>query len=366
MKQQKVKIALAPMAGITDSVFRLLNKWGGANYTYSEMAHVKAISYGNEKTFEMIKASAGESPYIVQIFGKDPEYFGKAAKILTQKGVPTVNYSPFTSKQTRFLGDLCQLTTGNSMESFTYFQKQFSKWNKGKRINKNIIPDGLNINLGCPAKKVFGHGGGAALCKNIPLVKKIVESVLKNTNLPVSIKVRTEVNGVKISKVLDSFKKLPLHHVMVHGRTLKQGFSGKVDAEEIRKIRERYPQWEIWANGGVVDEKSGKDLIKKTGCNTIGIARGSYGNPLLANQIKEKEKTSSEHLFFIHLYLAYIHSVLLYQSKKKRGMFEIRKHLSWYIKDFPNAKSWREKLVRVTSVEEIENIFKELINVQVK
>jgi len=400
---EKIKIALAPMAGITDSAFRIMNKLGGTDVTYSEMAHIQAITYGNKKTFEMLKTNPFESPYIVQLFGKDPKYFAKAAKIIS-KGVPSINYS-FNPKQKKFINYLekelednlprkvieikknypkevkVKYKKGNyelaeKLESFFFFQKNFSKFKNIKK--KNIIPYGIDINLGCPAKKVYGKGGGAALCKNPNLVKKIVEAVVNNTKLPVSIKVRIAVEEIPITKVLDQLSDLPLAHIMVHGRTLTQGFSGEISTKEIDKIREKYSQWDIWANGGINSSSDGKKVINETNCTTIGLARGTYGNPLLGAMIKKefdpKRKLICKNIesvltdsdeksirILTNLYLAYIHSVLLFLSKGNKGMLEIRKHLAWYVKDFPNASNWRKKLVRVENLKEIENILTSII-----
>lgn len=344
---------MCPMAGITDSAFRLLNKLGGTDLVYSEMAHVNAISYNSPKTLKMLKASPFEFPYIVQLFGKDPKYFAEAAKIISKQGIPTMQYKPFTKKQLEFINQFIDAQQNEALKIFlTRFAGLQKELKEVKRPPKYVKPSGLDINLGCPAKKVFGHGGGAALWKDLDNVRNVIGAVLKNTKLPVSIKVRTGVGKVTLLELLDTIKDLPIKRVMIHGRTYTQGFSGPIDTALIKKIIKEYPQFEFWINGGIVDPKSALEAANKTGCSNLGVARGTYGNPLLAEEIKLKQtdKYSVNEMCI----LAYVHSLLNYQSKGQRGIIEMRKHLAWYFKDFPGAKKCRKKLVQVNSLNEIQ------------
>ena len=365
----KLKIALAPMAGITDSAMRLMNKLGGANLVYSEMAHVNAISYNNQQILNMLKASPFEFPYVVQLFGNDQKYFAHAVKIISTKGVPVMRYKPFNKKQLEFIENLVPsyqfpVSSHNDfINKFLDFQKKLSSKNwapalpAGRLGTSHLIPSGVDINLGCPAKRVFGHGSGAALWKNLPKIRKILEAVLLNTKLPVSIKVRTSVANITILDLLETIKDLPLTRVMIHGRSYQQGFSGEIDTAIIKKTIKKYSQFEFWVNGGIVDRKSALSTARKTGCPNLGIARGALGNPLLAEKINNLENSSTRKLaslITLNCLLAYIHSILAFQSKGPRGIIEMRKHLTWYFKDFPGAKTWRKKLVGVESIKEIE------------
>ena len=148
LKLNKPILALAPMAGITDSAFREICKKHGADVVYSEMASVSALFFKPQKTLELVAFNKRERPYVVQLFGKDPAHFAKAAKIIT----------------------------------------------------KEIKPDGIDINFGCPAKKVFGHGSGCALMPQKKLAREIISAVCNNTDLPVSIKIRA---GVKRNHYLN-------------------------------------------------------------------------------------------------------------------------------------------------------------------
>lgn len=376
-----IKVALCPMAGITDSAFRLMNKLGGADIVYSEMAHVNAISYNSKTTLEMLKASPFEFPYVVQLFGKDPQYFAKATKIISERGVPVIRYEPLSDEQMEFIkrivhSEQCTVNSAQKfLNSFFKLEKKLKTDNCTLRTG-NCLPSGLDINLGCPAKKVFGHGGGAALWKDLKNLRAILEAVINNTKLPVSIKVRTGVGDVTLIDLLDHIKDLPIKRIMVHGRTYTQGFSGPIDTKLIKKVIKAYPQFEFWVNGGITDALSAQEIIKKTGCANLGIARGTYGNPLLAQEIKSScqsavpsyQKAKSTPLNTEHwplgtsCLIAYIHSVLAFQSKGPHGIVEMRKHLAWYFKDFPGAKDWRKKLVTVKNLKEIEKIISKIMS----
>ncbi len=380
------------MAGITDSAFRLMNVFGGADLTYSEMAHVNALSYRSKKTFEMLSASPFEFPYIVQLFGNDPEYFAKATKIISEKGILVRKYKSFSKEQIGFIENLykhleyyysqnpnveCRMSNkisnikNETQEksfniAFGKFYFRFQKFQKevGKKIPERIKPSGIDINLGCPAKKVFGHGSGARLFSDIPKMKKIVEAVVSNTDLPVSIKLRTSVKDVSVFSVLDELTKFPLKRIMIHGRSYEQGFTGGADYKTLKEVAEKYSQLEIYVNGGIMDQKSAFTMTQKTGCQNLGIARGSLGNPLLGEIIKNGETDFDEKTkIVIFSILSYIHTILNFQSKGKKGLFEIRKHLAWYFKGFSGASELRSKLVQVESIKELEAIIKDLCEI---
>lgn len=323
-------LALAPMAGITDSAFRQICRKYGADVVYSEMASASALffhpapksSFSNKtnpknlvdnkkprfwcgvkpvKTLELVRFNKKERPYVVQLFGKDPEHFAKAAKIITEK----------------------------------------------------IKPDGIDINFGCPAKKVFSHGSGCALMLDLKLARKIIYAVCENTTLPVSIKIRA---GVKNSSALEFIKKtkdLPYCAVMIHGRTYESGFSGAIDWKIISTIKKMIPDKIVLGNGGILTSLDAREIFQKyPNIDGLGIARGAWGRPYIFDEIKTEKKYDLKKIKKIMLK----HAKLIWRDKKELGMLEIRKHLAWYIKGFPGASDLRKKLVRAKSVEEIKNI----------
>jgi tRNA-dihydrouridine synthase B len=308
-KLNKPILALAPMAGITDSAFRQISKKYGADVTYSEMASATALYFKPGKTLKLIKFNKNERPYVVQLFGNKPEHFAKAAEIITKK----------------------------------------------------MKPDGIDINFGCPAKKVFGHGSGCALMTDIKLARKIILAVCENTNLPVSIKIRA---GIKKTSAVDFIKKtkdLPYSAVMIHGRTYEDSFSGPVDFLIAEKLKKIIPNKIVLGNGGI---NTPEDAVKIHHdyplLDGLGIARGVWGKPFIFNQIKELMEKGEYKDYDIKKINKIVieHAKLIYKDKQSLGMLEIRKHLCWYIKGFPGASELRKKLVLAKSVKEIEKILK--------
>lgn len=208
---KKTILALAPMAGYTDSAFRIMCLKNGADLVYTEMISAEGLARQNKKTLKMLEFLPGEKNVVVQLFGTNPEAFGKAAK-----------YIDTLSKTTRSL--VRQLADQDKLL-------------------------GIDINFGCPAKKVFHTGAGAALMNNKKLAREIVIAVLKNTKLPVSIKIRSQVKDTTAAEFIKYLKDLPIAMVMVHGRTLAQGFNGAINYEMIKKVKKLLPQTIVLGNG---------------------------------------------------------------------------------------------------------------------
>jgi len=295
--------ALAPMAGITDSAFRQMCKKYGADVVYSEMASVNALCYSPEKTLEMLRFKEIERPYVVQLFGNEPKFFANAAKI----------------------------------------------------IEKEIKPDGIDINFGCPVPKVAKQKAGAELGKDLKQSRTVIESVLSVATLPVSIKIRKKVGDVDALSFLDNVKDLDISAVMIHGRSLSQMHAGPVDVDIIKQAREHF-KGIILANGGVKDRETSCHLLEKTGADGIGIAQGSLGCPWIFDVVKktDSETKTQEEIFSIILE----HTKLVFASKGKKGVLEMRKHLCWYVQGFLGAKRLRDEFVKIESISEIEEIIK--------
>ena len=330
-KLNKPILALAPMAGITDSAFRQICKEYGADVTYSEMASATALFYSPKKTLELIKFNKKERPYVVQLFGKTPEHFAVATKIITKK----------------------------------------------------TKPDGIDINFGCPAKKVFGHGSGCALMPQKKLAREIISAVCENTDLPVSIKIRAGMNipkvepwglpqdstlGIDAIEFIENTKDLPYSAVMIHCRTYEGGFSGPVNFKIAQDLKKIIPDKIVLANGGINSpEDAVKILHDYPLLDGLGIARGACGRPWIFEEIKKLlnhqnyrsptpvSESDSDNFSCIKKIMLQ-HSKLIYKNKGKNGLFEIRKHMAWYVKGFPGASELRRKLVLAESLEEIKKI----------
>lgn len=306
-KTKKPILALAPMAGITDSAFRQVCKENGADIVYSEMASVSALFYKPQKTLDLLRFNSNEKPYIVQLFGNIPEHFAVATKIITEK----------------------------------------------------VRPDGIDINFGCPAKKVFRHGSGCALMPQIELAREIILAVCKNTKLPVSIKIRAGVKNFNALEFIKKTKDLPYVAVMIHGRTYEAGFQGEIDWELISKIKKIIPQKIILGNGGILTPENAMKVFKKyPEIDGLGIARGSWGRPYLFSEIKALFENKKQPIYDFKKIKKIMlrHAELIFIDKKNLGLLEIRKHLIWYIKGFPGASDLRKKLVQTESIEEIKKI----------
>lgn len=303
--------ALAPMAGITDSAFRQICKQFGADVVYSEMVSATALAYNPERTLEMLRFSEAERPYVVQLFGSNLKHFVKATKLVSEK----------------------------------------------------IKPDGIDINFGCPVPKVVKQGAGAVLMQNLKLAKQVIRNVAENTDLPVSVKVRKEAKpltrgfasgkNVDCLKFLDYMSDLPIKAVMIHGRSLAQGFSGPMDTEIIKKARD-YFNGIILANGGINSYDDAVQILDQTEADGVGIARGALGKPWIFKAVRtgQSAQRSRKAVFKIALK----HAELAEKLKGKQGIIETRKHLCWYVHGLPGACEMRRKLVQVKTIKDIEKI----------
>lgn len=307
-KIDKPILALAPMAGITDSAFRQLCRKYGADVAYSEMASADALHFNPRKTLELLRFKESERPYVVQLFGRRPECFASAARI----------------------------------------------------VSGELKPDGIDINFGCPAKKVFGHGSGCALMPQKELAREIISAVCENADSPVSIKVRTGIKETTIVDFIEATKDLPYSAVMVHARTYEGGFSGPRDFGLVEKVKRIIPDRIVLGNGGIDSAAEALRILNDhPAIDGLGVARGAWGRPFLFDEIKQAVATGqagNPYDFERMKRLMIEHAELIWEDKKELGMFEIRKHLAWYAKGFPGAARLREKLVSVGSVKEIREI----------
>jgi nifR3 family TIM-barrel protein len=299
-------LALAPMAGFTDSPFRQLTASFGADVLYSEMASATALFYNqaaDSDTLTLVRFQKKlEANYVVQLFGSVPEHFAAAAR----------------------------------------------------RVTTEIEPAGIDINFGCPVPKVLKQGAGAELMKNLKTAREVIEAVLANTSLPVSIKIRARAGEVTALDFLKNVSDLPLSAVMIHGRTLNQGFTGEIDYDLIKQARS-YFSGKILANGGINDLNQAQRTLALTGADGLGLARGILGRPWLFTEIKNNQMINFTPREIFDLALR--HARLVEQQKGEAGIIELRKHLVWYIQGLPQASRLRQQLVQVNNYDEIKNIF---------
>ncbi len=305
-KRQVPILALAPMAGFTDSIFRQIVKRYGADVVYSEMASATAIFYNQKKdspTFRLLKFDrAKEKYYVVQLFGSNPEHLAAAARFIT----------------------------------------------------KYIKPDGLDLNFGCPVPKIIKQGAGSGLMKDLKKSRAALEAVLHNTDLPVSIKIRAKAGEVGALEFLKNISDLPVEAVMIHGRTLSQGFAGAPDLKIIKDAR-RYFKGVILANGGIDDLAEAKRVLRVSRADGLGLARGVLGRPWLFKEIKTGRTIDMEPSQIYKLVAS--HAAAVEKKKGKPGIIELRKHLVWYMLGLDGASKKREKLVKAESLADVKKAF---------
>jgi len=300
------------MAGFTDSPFRQIVKELEKDIIcFSELTSTNALEFGSEKTMDMLEYEEIEQPLILQIFGNKPDFFEKSAKKIEQQGLA-----------------------------------------------------GIDINMGCPARKVVKTFQGSALIKDPLLAGKIVEATCKGTSLPVSVKTRIGYEKYDENKFIEFCKTIEnagAKLLTVHGRTVAQGFSGKADWDPIHMIKEHL-KIPVIGNGDIKSAEDAQTKLKKL--DGVMVGRATYGNPWIMAEIaasfKNKKYTPpSEIKEKISVILK--HAKLNTEAKgEKYGVLEMRKHLAAYIKGFTKASKYRGKLVMVTTFKEIEEILGEI------
>lgn len=299
---------LAPMAGVADMAFRELCKDYGCAYTVSEMVSAKGFTMGDRKSAELMKLSEKEHPAAIQIFGCDPEIMAEAAK-------RALEYSP----------------------------------------------DVLDINMGCPAPKISGNGGGSALLKDLPLAGRIIEAVAKAVDIPVTVKIRTGWDkndnvAVELAKIAESSGAAA---VTVHGRTRAQMYAPPVDIDTIANVKKAVGI-PVIANGDITDGLSAAHMIEKTNCDFLLVGRGALGRPWVFSQINaylNHEIILPEPPVSQRMLVMVKHIQRICELKGERvGIKEARKHAAWYIKGIKGAAAFRKEAGTLESVSQLEEL----------
>ena len=300
--EPKNKVFLAPMAGVTDVVFRVLCKEENCGLTYSEMVSAKGIMYDNDNTKKLLEIDKKEGKVAVQLFGSDPKVLADMAKKLEDN------------------------------EDIGFF----------------------DINMGCPAPKITKNGDGSALMKNPKLIGEIVKAVSASTKKPLTIKIRKGfddscINAVEIAKIVEENGASGL---AIHGRTREQFYSGVADWDIIKKVKESV-SIPIIGNGDITSPEKAKEMLDYTGCDAIMIGRAAQGNPwifkrvvhyLETGELLEKPSINEK----IDISIKHLKMLIQYKGEYI-GIREMRKHLGWYIKGKPKSSEMR---VIINSIED--------------
>lgn len=298
---------LAPLAGITDAPMRRICSMQGAALVYSEMISAKGLRYKDKNTERLLYMYEDEGPVALQLFGSEPEIMRFAAAKLEER--------------------------------------------------KNVI---LDVNMGCPVPKVVKNGEGSALLQNPELAGRIIEAMIKETGKPVTAKIRMgwdehSVNAVEVAKIL---KQAGASAVAVHGRTREQYYTGKADWDIIREVK-RAVDIPVIGNGDIFSGRDAIDMIEKTGCDFVMIARGALGNPWIFAEAKAlwegKEPPKAPDANEKREMLEKHFCDLLELKGEYAAVREMRKHTGWYLKGMPGAAAMRREINQITDAQELKD-----------
>ena len=280
-------IFLAPMEDVSDYPFRMICKKMGADVLYSEFISSEALIRDAEKAFKKMTILPEEHPIGIQIYGNRVEAMVEAAQIAEEKG-----------------------------------------------------PDFIDINFGCPVKKVALKGAGAGLLRDIPLMIKICEEVVKHTSIPVTAKTRLgwDADDIVIIEVAKQMESVGIEALTLHARTRAQAFKGEADWDWIRKTKNAV-SIPVIGNGDVTEPQQVKEMFDSTGCDAVMIGRGAIHNPWIFRQAKEFIKNGivspapdlTEKIDLLIFHLKYSAEY----KGERRGVLEMRKHYSGYLKASP-------------------------------
>lgn len=305
------KLALAPMAGVTDLAFRAICRKHGAEITYTEMVSTKGLYYNDAKSKKILRILADDYPCGAQIFGSDPQTMGLAAKSAIE-----ISGAPF-----------------------------------------------LDINMGCPTGKIISSGDGAALMRTPELAAEVISAVVSNSPVPVTVKIRKgwdsgSVNCVQIAQIAE---REGAAAICIHGRTRSQLYSGRADWDSIRDVKQAVGI-PVIANGDVASGEDAVRILRYTKADMVMIGRATFGNPWIFREaaaalsgtptparptIDEICDTASEHF-----------ELALEDKGEHIACLESRKHFAWYLKGVRYAAYYKEKISKITTADEFFKIVK--------
>lgn len=310
-------VFMAPMAGITDQPWRKIVHECGEGNLISEMVAVNAIQFKNPKSYQIANVKNEPYPVVVQLVGNDPSLFAEAAKLVADLGAKS-----------------------------------------------------LDINMGCPVKKIVNNHSGSALMRDMPLASQIIEATVKASPLKVSVKFRKgwdseHVNAVEFAKMCENSG---ASYITVHGRTRAQGYSGVADWDIIKAVKESV-MIPVIGNGDIDSPQKAEQMLEYSHVDGIMIGRALLGNPWLLNQthqyltagIKPIAPTLEQIKNTLLKHLA----LLVDYYGEKSGMAISRKHISWYVKGLYDAKAFREQYTKLNELaaaqDLVENFFTRVV-----
>ncbi|MCD7899367.1 MAG: tRNA dihydrouridine synthase DusB [Bacteroides sp.] len=316
----KYPIFLAPMEDVTDPAFRLMCKRFGADMVYTEFVSSDALIRAVNKTKQKLTICEEERPVAIQIYGKETDAMTEAARIVEE-----------------------------------------------------AQPDILDLNFGCPVKKVAGKGAGAGMLQNIPKMLEITRSVVDAVKLPVTVKTRLgwDMEHKIIVDLAEQLQDCGIAALAIHGRTRSQMYTGEADWTLIGEVKNN-PRMHIpiIGNGDVTSPQRAKECFDRYGVDAIMVGRGSIGRPWIFKEMKHFLKTGEELPFLSFEWKMQIMKEQVLSSverlDERRGIIHIRRHLAAtpLFKGIPNFRETRIAMLRTESVEELFRIFDEIVEME--
>lgn len=311
--QPETPFFLAPLAGITDKAMRSLCAEQGASLVYTEMVSAKGLWYGDRKSRQLLEIGRQEGPVAYQLFGSDPEILAFAAKEL--------------------------------------------------RDEKNAV---LDLNVGCPVPKVVKNGEGSALLKRLDLLYDVVSAMVKEAGKPVTAKIRMgfERGSNTAVETAAALEAAGVSAITVHGRTREQYYEGKADWSAVADVR-NHVKVPVIGNGDVFCGQDAVDMMDRTGCDGVMIARGALGNPWIFREAAalwngDEPPEPPDDRERIGMLLR--HFDMIAENKGEAvAVREIRKHIGWYVKGMHGAAALRRKTNTITDPQEMKNVIRSIL-----
>jgi tRNA-dihydrouridine synthase B len=304
------RVLLSPLAGVSDVPFRRICQDLGAGLTYIEMLSAAGMAHRTRKTDELIARDGAEPILGAQITGPSPAILAEGSRILMERDLPV---------------------------------------------------DTLDINMGCPVKKIVSRGCGSAIVRDPAMAGEMVRAAKAAVNVPVTAKIRIgfSKNHLTVEPVCEALAEAGAEMVIIHGRTRDDTYGDEVQYDQIRKGFEAVDRkaggkniWKI-GNGNVFDVESARRMVAETGCDGVLISRGSLGNPWVFRQILEEDETQPTVEEWADVLLRHIDYHTAFYGEGHYAAIRFRKHLLWYVKGYPGAKAAKPELSVMESMGDI-------------